>query len=53
MARDLKFQMMMSEQEAAQLDDYQFANRIRSRAEAIRQLVAFALEMKAKKGGAS
>ena len=36
--RTLKFQMMMSPQEAAALDDWMFKHRIRSRAEAIRQL---------------
>lgn len=36
--KTLKFQMMMSPQEADQLDDWMFQNRVRSRAEAIRQL---------------
>lgn len=52
MTRDIKFQIMLSAEEAKALDDYQFANRIKSRAEAIRQLCAFALEQKAKRGGA-
>lgn len=36
--KTLKFQMMMSEREAATLDDWMFSNRMRSRAEAIRRL---------------
>lgn len=36
--KSLKFQMMMSPQEAERLDDWMFQNRLRSRAEAIRQL---------------
>lgn len=36
--KTLKFQMMMSPQEAERLDDWMFQNRLRSRAEAIRQL---------------
>lgn len=39
MARDIKFQMMLSAEEAKALDDYQFGNRIKSRAEAIRSLI--------------
>ena len=36
--KTLKFQMMMSPQEAEILDNWMFANRVRSRAEAIRLL---------------
>lgn len=36
--KTLKFQMMMSPQEAEILDDWMFENRVRSRAEAIRRL---------------
>ena len=36
--KTLKFQMMMSPAEAKSLDDWMFANRMRSRAEAIRRL---------------
>jgi hypothetical protein len=38
--RTLKFQMMMSPSEAKTLDDWMFANRVRSRAKAIRMLIA-------------
>lgn len=38
--KTLKFQMMMSPEEAKTLDDWMFANRLRSRAEAIRRLIA-------------
>lgn len=37
--KTIKFQMMMSPSEAEALDDWGFARRIRSRAEAIRQLI--------------
>ncbi|WP_156461277.1 hypothetical protein [Devosia sp. Root436] len=47
MAKDelktIKFQMMLSESEARALDDWGFAHRIRSRAEAIRRLCQMAL----------
>ncbi len=36
--KTIKFQMMLSESEAKQIDDWGFSNRIRSRAEAIRRL---------------
>ncbi len=36
--KTLKFQMMMSPEEAEILDDWMFKNRVRSRAEAIRRL---------------
>jgi hypothetical protein len=36
--KTIKFQMMLSESEAAAIDDWGFSNRIRSRAEAIRRL---------------
>lgn len=42
--KTLKFQMMMSPREAAELDDWMLANRLRSRAEAIRRLVQIGLE---------
>lgn len=41
--KTLKFQMMMSPAEADVLDDWMFKNRLRSRAEAIRQLCQIAL----------
>lgn len=43
--KTLKFQMMMSPQEAALLDDWMFENRLRSRAEAIRRLCQIALRL--------
>lgn len=41
--KTIKFQMMLSPSEAEAIDDWAFANRIKSRAEAIRRLVRFAL----------
>lgn len=41
--KTLKFQMMMSPEEAKVLDDWMFENRIRSRAEAIRRLCQIGL----------
>jgi hypothetical protein len=41
--KTLKFQMMMSPEEARILDEWMFANRIRSRAEAIRRLCKIGL----------
>ncbi|TAU26215.1 hypothetical protein ELI48_08515 [Rhizobium ruizarguesonis] len=41
--KTIKFQMMLSESEAKMIDDWGFANRIRSRAEAIRRLCQIAL----------
>lgn len=41
--KTLKFQMMMTPAEAEILDDWMFANRVRSRAEAIRRLWQMAL----------
>ncbi|MEW9808575.1 hypothetical protein [Mesorhizobium marinum] len=41
--KTLKFQMMMSPEEAEVLDNWMFENRIRSRAEAIRRLCQIAL----------
>lgn len=41
--KTLKFQMMMSPEEAETLDDWMFRNRIRSRAEAIRRLCQIGL----------
>lgn len=46
--KTLKFQMMMSPQEAETLDDWMFKHRVRSRAEAIRQLWQIALAVEAK-----
>lgn len=47
MAKDelktIKFQMMLSESEARAIDDWGFAHRIRSRAEAIRRLCQLSL----------
>jgi len=42
--KTLKFQMMMSPADARLLDDWMFANRLRSRAEAIRRLVRLGIE---------
>lgn len=42
--KTLKFQMMMSPDEAAKLDDWMFKNRLRSRAEAIRRLTRIGTE---------
>lgn len=41
--KTLKFQMMMSPNEAKELDDWMFENRVRSRAEAIRRLCQIGL----------
>lgn len=41
--RTVKFQMMLSPQEAETLDDWAFKNRLKSRAEAIRRLCAAAI----------
>lgn len=41
--KTLKFQMMMSPEEAKVLDDWMFENRVRSRAEAIRRLCQIGL----------
>lgn len=41
--KTLKFQMMMSPDEARELDDWMFKNRLRSRAEAIRRLCQMGL----------
>lgn len=41
--KTVKFQMMLSKSEARAIDDWGFANRIRSRAEAIRRLCAASL----------
>lgn len=43
--KTLKFQMMMSPQEAEQLDDWMFKTRLRSRAEAIRRLCQIGLAL--------
>lgn len=44
--------MMISPEEVEAIDNFMFANRYPSRAEAMRQLIIFALERKAKEGGA-
>lgn len=43
--------MMISDAEVEAIENWMFANRVRSRSDAIRQLVAYALEQKAKEGG--
>ncbi|TBD04226.1 hypothetical protein ELH21_07350 [Rhizobium leguminosarum] len=43
--KTIKFQMMLSESEAKAIDDWSFANRIRSRAEAIRRLCQMAIQV--------
>jgi hypothetical protein len=48
--KTLKFQMMMSPQEAERLDDWMFKNRLRSRAEAIRRLCQIALKLEGEVG---
>lgn len=48
--KTLKFQMMMSPQEAEQLDDWMFKNRLRSRAEAIRRLCQIGLKLEHHQG---
>ncbi|MBB4250872.1 hypothetical protein [Rhizobium sp. BK008] len=45
--KTIKFQLMLSEAEAKAIDDWGFAYRIRSRAEAIRRLCTSALELDA------
>lgn len=47
--RIIKFQMMMSKSESDAIDDWRFANRVGSKAEAIRLLVQKALEQKVTK----
>lgn len=42
--KTIKFQMMLSESEAKQIDDWGFAHRIRSRAEAIRRLCQIGMQ---------
>jgi metal-responsive CopG/Arc/MetJ family transcriptional regulator len=42
--RDVKFQMMLSPTEVEEIDEYRWKNRVDSRAEAIRQLVAKGLD---------
>lgn len=41
--KDFRFQMMFPPSEVKAIDDWMFAHRLRSRAEAIRQLVALGL----------
>lgn len=43
MARDYRIPIMMSEEELKAVDDWRFANRIATRSDAIRRLVAAAL----------
>lgn len=46
-----KFQMMMSPSEVKAIDDWKFANRKQSRAEAIRALIQIALTEELRKRG--
>lgn len=43
-SRNIKFQMMMSKAESDAIDDWRFANRVTSKASAIRHLIAKGLE---------
>lgn len=52
-ARDVKFQMMVSQSELREIDEYRWRNRFSSRAEAIRQLVGLGLRVGAKQGEAA
>ena len=42
--KTIKFQMMLSESEASALDDWGFANRLKSRAEVIRRLCRMGID---------
>ncbi|MBY3075845.1 hypothetical protein HFO73_01065 [Rhizobium laguerreae] len=46
--KSVRFQMMMSEEEAAALDDWAAENKLRSKAEAVRQLCEIGLEASSK-----
>ncbi|MEN5103821.1 hypothetical protein [Brucella anthropi] len=46
--RTVKFQMMMSDSEVLAIENWMFANRIKSRAEAIRRLCKMAIAHEAK-----
>lgn len=46
--RNIKFQMMMSKSESEAIDDWRFANRVNTKAEAIRLLIAKALSKETK-----
>jgi hypothetical protein len=50
--RDVRFPIMLSHEEARSIQDHQFAQRLGSRAEAARQLIAKGLEAAAAKGPA-
>ena len=49
--RTIKFQLMLSQAESDQIDDWRFANRVNSKADAIRILVQKALSSEANNGG--
>ena len=49
--RIIKFQRMLSKAESDAVDDYRFANRIKSKAAAIRLLVQKGLELEAEERG--
>ncbi len=49
--KTIKFQMMLSPSEAERIDAWRFANRISSRAQAIRELVSDALDRKEQGNG--
>jgi hypothetical protein len=44
--KDVRLPIMVSQQEAAAIDDWRFVNRVSTRAEAIRQLIALGLQAK-------
>jgi hypothetical protein len=44
--KDVRLPIMVTQQEAAAIDDWRFANRVSTRAEAIRQLIALGLKTK-------
>lgn len=46
--RSIKFQLVVSPTELAAVDEYRWVHRLRSRAEAVRQLVAIGVAKKAK-----
>ncbi len=52
-ARDVKFQLMVSPSELSKIEEYRWAHRLESKAEAIRQLVAKGLQAEAKQGEAA
>lgn len=46
--RTIKFQMMMSPAEAKWIDDWRYANRVPTKAEAIRRLIEMAMKAEEK-----